>query len=329
MRAIPPDETLFEGLVSLERGEGWAKPWRLPFDRLRLFWPQALIERGEHATGVRLRLRTASNCLGLTVEPREEPRLFDLVIGGELIATARLDGGEGRVVCKDLPPGEKVVELWLAADLPVAVRDVLLDDGAEASVPDDTRPRWLAYGSSITQCRSAHSPARTWPATAARRRGLNLTSLGFGGQCHMDPMLARTIRDLPADVISLKLGVNMHGGSYSQRTFIPAVIGFVKTVRDGHPNIPIAVVSPIISPPREEGTGATGMNLRMMREQLAEAVRRLADCGDPNLHYFDGRILFDEDLVADYLPDQLHPSADGYEILGRNFAEKILPALGF
>jgi len=29
-------------------------------------------------------------------------------------------------------------------------------------------------------------------------------------------------------------------------------------------------------------------------------------------------------VVADYLPDLLHPNGDGYEIMGRNFAERVI-----
>ena len=145
----------------------------------------------------------------------------------------------------------------------------------------------------------------------------------------MDPMVALVIRDLPADVITLKLGINMHGGTTSPRTFRPGVIGFVRIIREGHPQVPIGLISPIISPPREDTPGLTGMTLKMMRAELMDVVERLRHCGDANVHYFDGTRLFGPELVDDYLPDLLHPNGDGYEILGRNAAEKVLPELGF
>ena len=43
-------------------------------------------------------------------------------------------------------------------------------------------------------------------ATAA---GVELTSFGFGGQCQLDPFMGRVIRDQPADVVSLKVGINL------------------------------------------------------------------------------------------------------------------------
>jgi hypothetical protein len=81
-----------------------------------------------------------------------------------------------------------------------------------------------------------------------RRRGLHLTSLGFGGQCHLDAMMGRVIADLPADYITLKLGINTIGGSHSARTYPAAIVGLVQIIRDKHPDTPMALVSPRASP---------------------------------------------------------------------------------
>ena len=329
MQRISVDESWFEGAVSFEKGNGWTKPWRLVHEKLPLYWPEGFVQRAEHSTGVRLRFRTGASQVGVRVRPFAEPRRFDLVIEGELPATVKVEPEGCEAEFPSLPAGAKTVDLWLPADHPTVVEALLADADARPAVADDGRPKWVTYGSSITQCRSAHSPARTWPATAARMRGLNLTSLGYGGQCHLDQAVARIIRDASADVISLKLGINMHGGSVGQRAFLPAVIGFILTVRDGHPVTPLAIVSPIFSPPRERTPGGGGLTLEMMRGHLEDAVERLKACGDGNIRYFDGRELFGEDLVDPHMPDQLHPDGDGYEIIGRRFAEKVLPAMGF
>ncbi len=83
------------------------------------------------------------------------------------------------------------------------------------------------------------------------------------------------------------------------------------------------VISPIISPSREEELNAVGLSLTKMRSEIEDAVARTADCGDANLHYFDGLQLFGDDLVQDYLPDQVRPNGDGYEIMGRNFSNVV------
>ena len=54
--------------------------------------------------------------------------------------------------------------------------------------------------------------------------------------------MARTIRDEPADGISMKVGVNViNFDSLRERAFRPALHGFVDTVRDGHPETPLLV----------------------------------------------------------------------------------------
>jgi hypothetical protein len=328
MQRLPLTEGLFEGAVSFETGDGWIKPWRLPVGQLRLFTPDdALPPRGEKPAGVRLRFHSDSRRVALGVAPAGETRQFDLTIGGELVRSLALEAGAEQVVFDGLPAGGNLIEVWVEHRLPIALRWLGIEDGRVLAEVEDARPRWVTYGSSITFCGEAHSPARTWPAIVARRCGLNLTCLGYGGNCHIEPMVAMMIRDLPADFISLKIGINIVGGSLSPRTFQPGVIGFVRIIRDGHPEVPIALISPIISPPRERRPGQTGLTLTMVREQVRDAVDRLRACGDGSIHYFDGRDLLGQDQAPDYLPDDLHPNADGYEVLARNFAEKVIPEI--
>ena len=100
--------------------------------------------------------------------------------------------------------GAERLELWLPHRATVTILSLEVAPGAAVAPVKDLRPRWITHGSSITHCAEAHSPARTWPATAARLADVRLYSLGFGGQCHFDQAVARVIRDEPADCISLK-----------------------------------------------------------------------------------------------------------------------------
>ena len=121
----------------------------------------------------------------------------------------------------------------------------------------------------------------------------------------------------------MKVGINIYGSdSLSVRTFQSAIIGFVQIVREKHPDTPFVVISPIFSPPRETTPNAVGFTLEEMRQEVAEAVRVLRDLGDVNLHYASGLELFGPDL-AHLLPDDLHPDAEGYKIMGQNFVDKV------
>lgn len=320
------DESMFEGAVSCEVGDGWLRPWRLPFNQLALFPPEDGIQaRAIFAAGVRLRFATDAQEVALGVVPQAAARRFDLTLDGQILHSVVAEPQAETVVFPDLPAGEQTYELWLPTNASVELRHLVLDGGASFRVPADSRLKWVTYGSSITHCGGATSPARSWPATAARARDLNLTCLGYGGQCHLEPMIARMIRDLPADIISLKLGINVQGGgTLNARTFKPAVIGLVQIIRERHPVTPIVLISPIISPPREAAPNVVGLSLEKMRVEVEDAWRRLVEAGDRQLYYVHGHRLFGEELVADYLPDQLHPNGPGYEIMGQNAVEQVL-----
>ena len=59
MREIKLTAGFFEGVVSVEWGDGWIQPWRLPVERRELFPSpgDALFLCAGMASGVRLRLR--------------------------------------------------------------------------------------------------------------------------------------------------------------------------------------------------------------------------------------------------------------------------------
>ena len=131
------------------------------------------------------------------------------------------------------------------------------------------------------------------------------------------------IRDLPADYISMCLGINIQGAaSLGPRAFRPAIIGAVQIIREKHPDIPLVLMSPIYSPPREEKPNAVGFHLQRMREEVQAAAAALQSHGDKQVHYVNGLDVFGADL-AHLLPDDLHPNADGYRAMGQNFITEV------
>jgi lysophospholipase L1-like esterase len=133
-------------------------------------------------------------------------------------------------------------------------------------------------------------------------------------------MIARMIRDRPADFISLCVGINMHGGSVGPRAFLPAIIGFVQIIREKHPHTPILLISPIYSQPREDEINAAGWTLPLMREEVEAAFRTLREFGDAHIHYLNGLDLLGPQFQH-LLPDKLHPNGEGYQQMARNFVD--------
>lgn len=317
--------------MSIEKTDSGCQPWRLPLEQYDLFPSpdNTLWEKAGNAAGVRIRLATSSSAVGLRVVSSESSRLFDLTLDNRIIKTVTLPEHETDVLFENLPSSDKTVDIWLPQSAPVIVESILLDDECKAAAVKDSRPHWVTYGSSITHCNEAHSPARTWPATAARMKNVHLTCLGFAGDCQIEPMVASMIGKMKADLISLKMGINVQGSSsLGQRTFMAAVIGFIKIIREQHSTTPLAVVSPIISPPLETQPNSVGYTLAMMREEIKEAVKRInRTCGDNALNYLNGLELFDRQWVADMMPDDLHPNGDGYEAMGERACNIIIDPL--
>lgn len=327
---LAPDDPriTWQGIASLERGPGWVAPWRVPHQQRALFYPERLQERLAMPAGARIAFHSDTTLVAgeiIRADPESSP--IDLCCDGMFLGSQPL-ASRDRFRFDGLPAGEKLLELWLPQFGPFRLHSLHLSPGASVLPHQETRPRWVTYGSSITQCRGAASPTQTWPAIVARCLGFDLHCLGVGGECHLDQVMARTIRDRRADVVSLQLGINVQGGStLNLRTFRPAIIGFVQTIRDGHPDIPIICRSPVFSPPREETPNAVGMTLQIARQEVRAAVETLREHGDANLDYINGLdVLGYED--AHLLPDQLHPNAEGYRLMGQRYTPLLAQILG-
>ncbi|MEV8267352.1 GDSL-type esterase/lipase family protein [Microbacterium sp. NPDC076911] len=231
---------------------------------------------------------------------------------------------------------ERRVQLWLPHTANVTIL-ALRSDGTVTAARPETATKWIHYGSSISHSADADGPLGTWPTVAARQLGWQLTNMGFGGQAMLDQFVARTIRDLPADVITLKVGINpLNADALRVRTFGPAVHGFLDTIRDGHPETRIVLISPIACPAHEHIPGPTVLSagaqfvgtpdrgdrpgvltLELERDILQRLV---AQRNDASLLFLDGRSLFAEADAA-HLYDGLHPDAAGYKLIGDRFAE--------
>ncbi|MFD4458889.1 GDSL-type esterase/lipase family protein [Nocardia sp. NPDC058480] len=366
---ITPD--LLRGFLDLESTRHGVLPHRLPAAARKQIPDSQLAMAEAQPSGVRLVFRTRATTVELDTLPTKRAfrgmpavpdGVYDLLADGELAAQATVDGGNVRTITDlrtgaaelaegpagtarftDLPVGDKRIEIWL----PHAEITELIGLRADAPiepVTTDGRRVWLHHGSSISHGSNAAHPSSIWPALAARHAGeVELINLGFGGSALLDPFTARAMRDTPADLISVKVGINIvNTDTMRLRAFGPAVHGFLDTIRDGHPHTPLLVVSPILCPIQEDTPGplmpdfstgtmrfkATGdpadvaagrLTLTVIRDALARIVEQRA-VDDPNLHYLDGRDLYGDSDFAEFpLPDALHPDPDGHRRIGENF----------
>ncbi|MFB8182274.1 GDSL-type esterase/lipase family protein [Streptomyces sp. NPDC055966] len=368
MRAFPlvggPVEV--RGALDLERTLVGVMPRRLPAWTKEQYQDPSVNGVTVMPSGVRVVFRTDARQLELEVltftgqldtDPQPRPTgMLELLVDGVLAGrqqaplgnvvrmagpgtAQRLVPGEpGTVRFAGLPAGMKNVELWLAQQTPTELVALRADGEVLPPLPDGRR-RWVHHGSSISHCLEADGPTGTWPVVAASLGGVEVINLSQAGNAMLDPYVARTIRDMAADLISLKVGVNIVGlAAFRLRTFGPAVHGFLDTIREGHPDTPLLLTSPVSCPALEVIPGPTAMgpdgkiralgdpadvargalSLNVVRNELARIVtaRRARD---PHLHYLDGRELLGPHEVHD-LADGLHPTAAAYRRMGKRFA---------
>ncbi|TCC07560.1 SGNH/GDSL hydrolase family protein [Kribbella soli] len=373
MITTPISPRLLRGALDLEQTDRGILPHRLPA------WARAQYDDGQMSmvesqpSGVRLVFRTSATVVELETLPTKRdyvgapPRpdgVYDVLVDGQLVTQLTASGGD--VITIDLMtgatetrPGQpdtlrvaglaavpKTVEIWLPHDETTEL--VALRTDAPVEPVPAARRVWLHHGSSISHGSNATHPTGTWPALTAAQAGVELVNLGFGGSAYLQPFIARTIRDTPADLISLKLGINIvNSDGLRLRSFTPAVHGFLDTIRDGHPDTPLLVVSPILCPIHEDTPGptswdlsalaagelrftATGnpdeipagkLTLSIIRAELARILTQRA-LTDPNLHHLDGRELYGEaDNLAHPLPDDLHPDGPTQQLIADRFTQ--------
>jgi hypothetical protein len=369
----PVTADLLRGALDVERTEHGVLPHRLPA-RARAQCADGQLAMAEaQPSGVRVVFRTRATAVELDAlrtrvayegAPPRPDGVYDLLVDGRLAGRASVTGGNvlmvdmttgsaetrpgpvGTVRFPGLPDGVKDVEIWLPYN-EITQLVALRTDAPVEAVPDEGRGVWLHHGSSISHGSDAPSPSTTWPALAASLGSVELINLGLGGSALLDAFTARAMRDTPADLISVKIGINLVNTDLMRlRAFTPAVHGFLDTIREGHPTTPLLVVSPILCPIHEDTPGpsapdlsslaegrlrfrATGdpadrargkLTLTVIRDELARIVKQRA-ADDANLHYLDGRDLYGEADFAELpLPDQLHPDAATHRRIGERFA---------
>ncbi|MYZ10603.1 lipase [Streptomyces sp. SID2999] len=377
----PLADGLVRGALELERTERGLLPHRLPARaRAQCADPQLHMVESQ-PSGVRLVFRTRATAIELDTVPTKRaylgapPRpdgVYDLLVDGRPAGSATVSGGDTLTIdmttgVVELTPGpvgtarfdglsaqDKTVEIWLPHN-ETTVLVALRTDAPVEPVPTPDRPVWLHHGSSISHGSDAASPTGVWPAVAASLGGVELINLGLGGSALLDPFTARALRDTPADLISVKLGINLVNTDLMRlRAFGPAVHGFLDTVREGHPDTPLLVVSPILCPMHEDTPGPTmpdlaalsegrlafrasgdpaeaaqgKLTLNAVRAELARIVaQRSAE--DPRLHLLDGRELYGQADFAELpLPDGLHPDGAAHRRIGERFAALAFTADG-
>ena len=296
---------------------------RLPADT----WQCAQIPAGVRlelvgdASQLELDYTTATDDLGY--RGRGAGTTFAVWRGGEQVDEQEAELGAGTVsLALGAPRDETAV-----VHLPEGMRPEVLAVRAVGGTlqPAATGPRWVAYGDSLLEGWVASAPALAWGAMAARRHRLDLVNLGYAGSARGEIPCAEAVAGLAADVISITHGTNCwtrtpHSAGMMRET----TRAFLDIVRQGHPDTPIVVASPVIRPDAETTPNRLGATLADLRGAMEDAVRARLDSGDENITLIPGA----EVITASELADGIHPGDAGHARLAEIFGSAVAVAVG-
>jgi lysophospholipase L1-like esterase len=195
---------------------------------------------------------------------------------------------------------------------------------AGAIEPAPRQPRWIAYGDSIAEGWIASGPVDAWPAVAGRDYNLDVANLGYAGAARGEIVSAEQIAKLDAAVISISHGTNCWTRiPFSSLMFRANTRAFLDIVREGHPEVPIVVTSPVLRPDAEATPNRLGATLDDLRVAMEEVTLDRIAAGDGALTLVCGGAL----LETEHLPDGIHPGDEGHRVLAAVFGGAVHDAL--
>ena len=286
--------------------------FRLPFDT----WMQAQIpatvrlEIAGDAREIKIEYETVTDNLGYRSEGAGNT--FALWRYLKPVSEEKAELGRGTV---QLSMGSEVDHRAIVY-LPEGMRPRVIDvEPIGGSIrPAEPRKKWVCYGDSIAEGWIASAPALAWPAIVAREHALDVVNMGYAGSARGEIVSAEHIAGLKADVISLTHGTNCWTRiPHSVEQMRANTAAFIRVVRQGHPQTPILVVSPITRPDGEETANKLGATLADLRGAMEEAVRSLVDEGDQALRLIEGFPI----VPPEQLGDGIHPNDEGHQSLAR------------
>jgi lysophospholipase L1-like esterase len=304
------------------RGRAWPGTHKVPYprakpaDAFRLpvdTWAQAQIPVGVRlefagdATEVEIAYETKSGNAGIRGDGGGVT--FQLWRNGSMVDEEKASHPEGVARLQTGKGGDRAV-IYIPEGMRPTIKDV---SGVGGEIePAALQPRWIAYGDSVAEGWLASAPALAWPAIAGREHGLDAVNMGYAGAGRGEIVTAEHIAELAADVISITHGTNCWTRvPFSVELFREQTRAFLDIVRQGHPETPILVSSPIVRPDAEAMPNRLGATLADLRATMEDVVQERVDAGDERMRLVPGRHLVTEEQLA----DEIHPNDDGQRAL--------------
>lgn len=199
---------------------------------------------------------------------------------------------------------------------PIHTTRIISIEGDLNYPPPEAKPKTtlLCYGSSITHGACAIAPEGSYASQCARRLGVDLVNLGFGGAAQMDMAVAEHIAARTDwSLATFEMGVNVR--TWPVETFREAVERFVATVVSAHPDKFIFCIDLFTNDSDLGARPPRGVGFRDVVRQIAGKF------GSQRVVYVDGRTILADPTGLRI--DLVHPSDEGMQEMGAKLAAVI------
>lgn len=181
------------------------------------------------------------------------------------------------------------------------------------------RHRILIYGSSYTQGACISRPGMSYPMQFTRNTGIQLLSLGCGGNGKMQPQFAEAIKAAEnIDAMIFDCFSNPNAEMIEERT-----IPFIRKIRESHPDIPLIFVSTVFRENRN--FSMRNEAYEKAKEEAAEKVMAQVLKEFEDVYFVNPKSLTGKS--HDTSVDGVHPSDMGYTIWSKTIEKPILKIL--
>jgi lysophospholipase L1-like esterase len=181
--------------------------------------------------------------------------------------------------------------------------------------PAPRRPQVVVYGDSIVEGWCATGPAWAWPCRLERALHVEVTNLGYAGAARGEVASAEQIASLERSSVAalvVAYGTNCWTRvPHSVAMLEAGLAGFLDIVRQGHPDVLLVAVSPIVRPDAERTPNRLGATLADLRVAFERTVTARIRGGDDRLWLVPGERILD----ARALVDGIHPGNAGHRAI--------------
>ena len=299
--------------------DNWPRLWRLPADLMERL-PVGVRGQAVFPAGARLSLITDSTSLHLKARSLSgaagQAQGLDLHVDGNFWHTVPVTAPQTEVVrcfaadnCQ-----RRRIDLYLPYRHEVEITELAVDAVADLAPPPAAAPSLVLYGSSVAQGAGASRATMAYGTILARRLGLDLVNLGFGGAGRAEPDVVDLVGLVEARCYLLDLGK-----SYGRQDAAPYA-AMLERLHAARPSAPLVCITPIYSS-REVHSAEYADLSQHTRDVVRQAVDATHLGTQPIL--VEGLDLLGPDDADGLSADGVHPSDLGFQ----RMAERLEPIL--